>query len=115
MKENNITDFEIYEIDQDAFSCSISFDQYYLDLRGSVRLDEIDNLWGDQVSSISIMADIDEVEEITQFDAYNGEELPYVNLELAKIARKHANSKVYEEVDNVHASVNYNAGLSAKY
>ena len=104
---NNITDFIIYEIDEEEFSCSVSFDQYYLDLRGSVRLDEIENLWGDQVSSVSVMADADEIEEISQFDAYNGEELPYVNLELARLARKHVNSKMYEEVDNISCKVNY--------
>lgn len=115
MKENNITDFEIYEIDEEEFSCSVSFDQYYLDVRGSVRLDEVENLWGDQVSSVSIMADVDEIEEVFQYDVDNGNELPYVNLELMRLAKKHVNSEMYEEVDNVHCSINYNDGLSAKY
>ena len=115
MKENNITDFEIYEIDEEEFSCSVSFDQYYLDLRGSVRLDEVENIWGDQVSSVSIMADVDEVEEVFQYDVDNGNELPYVDIELMRVAKKYVNSKMYEEVDNISCSVNYNQGLSVKY
>ena len=101
-------DIEIHEINEEELVCAVCFAGSYLEIEAGVYVDEVDNLWGDQVSSISMMAQFDgKVYEVEQYDEDSGVKLPYVDLALVEKAKKVLDYEIYEEVDNIACKVNY--------
>ena len=101
-------DIEIHEINEEELSVSVCFEGFYLDIEAGIEVDEVDNLWGDQVSSISMMAQFDgRVYKVEQYDEDSGVKLPYVDLALVEKAKKVLDYEIYEEVDNIACKVNY--------
>ena len=49
-------DIDIYEVDEGELSAAVMFEDFYLEINARVFVDEMENLWGDQVSSISMIA-----------------------------------------------------------
>ena len=96
----------IDEINEETFSAFIELSMYYIEVEGNVWTDEIENLWGDQVSSISTMAYFDSITSMKVFSK-NGHEVQAVNLDLANFVKKKLNSFIDEEVDNRICSVDY--------
>lgn len=103
-------DIEIHEINEEELSVSVCFEGFYLDIEAGIEVDEVDNLWGDQVSSISMMAQFDgRVYKVEQYDENSGDKIPYVDLDLFNRAKKVLHKEIYEEVDEITCKVNYSA------
>ena len=101
-------DVEIHEINEEELSVSVCFEGFYLDIEAGVEVDEVDNLWGDQVSSIMMMAQFDgKVYEVEQYDGDSGVKLPYVDLALVEKAKKVLHKEIYEEIDEITCKVDY--------
>ena len=106
MKEDY--DIDIYEVDEGELSAAVMFEGFYLDINARVFVDEIENLWGDQVSSISMIAQFDDhLYSVEQHDENTGKKLPYVDLNLVEKAKKVLDYEVYEEIDEIQCRVNY--------
>lgn len=101
-------DVEIYEINEEELSVSVCFEGFYLDIEAGVEVDEVDNLWGDQVSSISMMAQFNgKVYNVEQYDENSGDKIPHVDLDLFNRAKKVLHKEIYKEVDEITCKVNY--------
>jgi hypothetical protein len=99
---------EIEEFDAETFElnyhCANSYDSFYL--KGTIILEEEESLWGDQVSACHLVAKVNEITEVFQFDE-EGEEMNHVNLELAREAMQ-AIERKEEVLDTKYYSINYN-------
>lgn len=95
-------EFETEEFELNYY-CANSYDSFYL--KGTIVLEEEDSLWGDQVSACHLVAKVEEIEEVVQYD--DGEEMDHVNLELAREAMQ-AIERKEEVLDTKYYSINYN-------
>jgi hypothetical protein len=105
---NNTSIIEIEEFGAETFELNYHPANNYdsLTIKGTILLEEEESLWGDQVSASYLVAKIDDIEEVVQFDE-EGEEMNRVDLELARVAMQ-AIKKKEEVLDTKYHSLNYN-------
>jgi len=104
--ENLDAAFELYEIDEETLTCSYSDDDgSYIELTCSLWTDEIDNLWGDQVSSVSLIGYFDEIESVEAFDP-NGKKVDFVKLDEVERVKKILKNEEFE-LDEKLCKVDY--------
>lgn len=98
---------EIEEFGAETFELNYHSANNYdsLAIKGTILLEEEESLWGDQVSASYLVAKIDDIEEVVQFDE-EGEEMNRVDLELARVAMQ-AIKKKEEVLDTKYHSLNY--------
>jgi hypothetical protein len=98
--------FELYEIDEETLTCSYSDDDgSYIELTCSLWTDEIDNLWGDQVSSVSLMGYFEKVEKVEAFSS-KGEKVNFVKLDEVERVKKILKDEEFE-LDETSCKVDY--------
>ena len=88
----------IDEITEEKFTALVELSMYNIEVEGDVWTDEIENLWGDQVESISTMAYFDGITSMRVFSK-TGREIPVITLDLADFVKKELDKFIYEEVD----------------
>lgn len=94
--KNLDTAFELYEIDEETLTCSYSDDDgSYIELTCSLWTDEIDNLWGDQVSSVSLIGYFEKVEQVEAFDL-NGKKVDFIKLDEVERVKKILQNEEFE-------------------
>ena len=91
----------IHEINEETFSASIELSMYEIEVEGNVWTDEMENLWGDQVSSISTIAYFDSITSMEVFTK-NGHEVQVITLELANFVKKKLDEFMTQEEIEVH-------------
>ena len=96
----------IDDITDEAFYARIELDAQTIEVEGDVRTDEIENLYGDQVASVSTMAYFDRVTDMRVFDI-SGLESNAISLDLANVVKQKLNDSIDEEVDSYSCRVNY--------
>ena len=99
----------LHEINEETFSASIELSMYEIEVEGNVWTDEMENLWGDQVSSISTIAYFDSITSMEVFSK-NGHEVQAVSLDLANFIKKKLDEFIMQEEIEVHnhkCSVDY--------
>ena len=96
----------IDEIDNETFSATINTDTFDIEVEGDVWTDELENLWGDQVSSMSTIAYFDRITDMKVFTK-DGRECSEITLDLANFVKKELDNFIDEEVDNEPCSVDY--------
>ncbi len=98
--------FELYEIDEETLTCSYSDeDGSYIELTCSLWTDEIENLWGDQVSSISLIGYFEKVEQVEAFDL-NGKKVDFIKLDEVERVKKILQNEEFE-IDETSCKVDY--------
>jgi hypothetical protein len=100
-------DIEINEIDDETFSLYVEMDDLTIEVEGDVWTDEIDNLWGDQVSSVSTMAYFDSITNMRVYDEDGDNEHPVISLKLYELIKSELNKRIDEEIDNESCRVDY--------
>jgi len=104
--KNLDTAFELYEIDEETLTCSYSDeDGSYIELTCSLWTDEIENLWGDQVSSISLIGYFEKVEQVEAFDL-NGKKVDFVKLDEVERVKKILENEEFE-LEETSCKVDY--------
>lgn len=88
----------IDEITEEKFTALVELSMYDIEVEGDIWTDEIENLWGDQVESISTMAYFDGITSMRVFSK-TGREAQVITLELADFVKKELDKFIYEEVD----------------
>jgi hypothetical protein len=105
---NDTLNIQIEEFDAEAFELNVfSNHEDCLFLKGLIELEEEDELWGDQVSKTHLVAKIDSIDLVEQYDE-DDELRPYVELELARSIMERV-QKQDKVLDTMYHSVNYNA------
>lgn len=94
------------EITDEEFTAYIYHGDLTIEVQGKTCTEEIENLWGDQVSSISLMAYFDGFTDYRVFND-NGEEINSVNLELAKKIEMTFRRSMDEEIESLDCYVDY--------
>jgi len=94
------------EIDEENFKGYIALENLTIEIEGTTWTDEIENLYGDQVSSVSLVAYFDTLTNYGVFDE-NGIELSFVDLNLAHKITKFLKDNMDEEIDSTSYEVNY--------
>ena len=98
--------FELYEIDEETLTCSYSDDDgSYIELTCSLWTDEIENLWGDQVSSVSLLGYFDEIQSIEAFDP-KGQKVDFIKLDEVKRVKKILEDEEFE-LEETSCKVDY--------
>ena len=87
----------IDEITEEKFTALVELSMYDIEVEGDVWTDEIENLWGDQVESISTMAYFDGITSMRVFSK-TGREIPVITLDLADFVKKELDKFIDEEV-----------------
>mgnify|MGYP005642717951 FL=1 len=104
--KNLDTAFELYEIDEEILTCSYSDeDGSYIELTCSLWTDEIENLWGDQVSSVSLIGYFEKVEQVEAFDL-NGKKVDFIKLDEVERVKKILKDEEFE-IDETSCEVDY--------
>ena len=104
--KNLDTAFELYEIDEETLTCSYSDDDgSYIELTCSLWTDEIDNLWGDQVSSVSLIGYFEKVEQVEAFDL-NGKKVDFIKLDEVERVKKILQNEEFE-IDETSCKVDH--------
>jgi hypothetical protein len=104
--KNLDTAFELYEIDEETLTCSYSDeDGSYIELTCSLWTDEIENLWGDQVSSVSLIGYFEKVEQVEAFDL-NGKKVDFIKLDEVERVKKILQNEEFE-IDETSCKVDY--------
>jgi len=96
----------IDDITSEVFYARIELDAQTIEVEGDVRTDEIENLYGDQVASVSTMAYFDRLTDMRVFDL-EGLEDKVISLDLANFVKQKLNDNIDEEVDSYSCKVNY--------
>jgi hypothetical protein len=105
---NDTLNIQVEEFDAEAFELNVfSNHEDCLFLKGSIELEEEEELWGDQVSKTHLVAKIDSIDLVEQYDE-DDELRPYVELELARSIMERV-QKQDKVLDTKYHSVNYNA------
>ena len=89
----------INEITDEKFTALVELSMYDIEVEGDVWTDEIENLWGDQVESISTMAYFDGITSMRVFSKNRGYEAQVITLDLANFVKEELDKFIYEEVD----------------
>lgn len=106
--KNLDTAFELYEIDEETLTCSYSDeDGSYIELTCSLWTDEIENLWGDQVSSVSLIGYFEKVEQVEAFDL-NGKKVDFIKLDEVERVKKILKDEEFE-LDEISCKVDYSS------
>jgi len=104
---NDTLNIQVEEFDAEAFELNVfSNHQDCLFLKGSIELEEEEELWGDQVSKTHLVAKIGSIDLVEQYDE-DDELRPYVELELARSIMERV-QKQDKILDTKYHSVNYN-------
>tara|TARA_B110000483_G_scaffold5773_1_gene6836 strand:+ start:1537 stop:1878 length:342 start_codon:yes stop_codon:yes gene_type:complete len=104
--KNLDTAFELYEIEEETLTCSYSDeDGSYIELTCSLWTDKIENLWGDQVSSISLIGYFEKVEQVEAFDL-NGKKVDFIKLDEVERVKKILQNEEFE-IDETSCKVDY--------
>ena len=96
----------IDDISNEAFYARIELDARTIEVEGDVWTDEIENLYGDQVASVSTMAYFDRITDMRVFDT-EGLEDTVISLDLAKFINQKLNDSIDEEIDSRSCRVDY--------
>ena len=96
----------IDEINNEIFSATINTDTFDIEVEGDVWTDELENLCGDQVSSMSTIAYFDRITDMKVFTK-GGHECCQITLDLADFVKKELDKWIDDEVDNEPCSVDY--------
>ena len=105
---NDTLNIQVEEFDAEAFELNVfSNHEDCLFLKGSIELEEEDELWGDQVSKTHLVAKIDSIDLVEQYDE-DDELRPYVELELARLIMERV-QKQDKVLDTKYHSVNYSS------
>jgi len=99
-------EIEFDEVNEEAFSAYVNMGEEYYEIEGSVWTDEQEELYGDQVSSVYLVAYFDSLENIKRFDD-NGNELDSISLDVVKAITKELKDSMDEEIDSRSYPVNY--------
>lgn len=102
-----MTEIQINEIDDEIFNASVAIGDLLVEVEGTVWTDELDNLWGDQVSSVSKMAYFDQITEMRVFEESTEKEHPVIALDLYNHIKSELEKNIDEEVDSVDYPVDY--------
>ena len=94
----------IDEITEEKFTALVELSMYDIEVEGDVWTDEIENLWGDQVESISTRAYFDRLTSMRVFSK-TGSEIPVITLDLANLVKERLDSFIDEEIDSRSCSV----------
>ncbi|MDB4348463.1 hypothetical protein OAA62_00960 [bacterium] len=94
------------EIDGETFSACVEIQNLTFEIEGTTWTDEIDSLYGDQVSETHLIAYFDTLENVDIFDE-DGKKLEKINLEIANKIKAYLKDNMDEEIDSVSHSVNY--------
>ncbi len=105
---NNTLNIQVEEFDNENFDLSIFSNNHAdsIQVEGTIELEEEDSLWGDQVSATHLVAKVDSILSVNQFNE-EAEVLPYVSIEFARQAIE----AVREEervLDTKYYSLNHN-------
>lgn len=94
------------EIDEEFFKGYITLDDLTIEIEGTTYTEEIENLWGDQVSSVSLVAYF---ETLTNYDIFdeNGIRLSSVDLKTAERIKKTLRREMDIELESLDCHVNY--------
>jgi hypothetical protein len=103
----SMIEIEMNEIDDETFSLYVEMDDLTIEVEGNVWTDEIDNLWGDQVSSVSTMAYFDSITNMRVYDEGGDNEHPVISLKLYELIKSELNKRIDEEIDNESCRVDY--------
>jgi hypothetical protein len=103
----SMIEIEMNEIDDETFSLYVEMDDLTIEVEGNVWTDEIDNLWGDQVSSVSTMAYFDSITNMRVYDEDGDNEHPAISLKLYELIKSELNKRIDEEIDNESCRVDY--------
>ncbi len=96
----------IDDINNEEFYARIELDARTIEVEGDVWTDEIENLYGDQVASVSTMAYFDGITDMRVFDT-EGLEDTVISLDLAKFINQKLNDSIDEEIDSRSCRVDY--------
>jgi len=96
----------IDDINNEAFYARIELDARTIEVEGDVWTDEIENLYGDQVASVSTIAYFDRITDMRVFDT-EGLEDTVISLDLAKFINQKLNDSIDEEIDSRSCRVDY--------
>ena len=99
-------EIEFDEVSEEGFSAYVSIGEEYYEIEGSVWTDEQDELYGDQVSSVHLVAYFDKLDNIKRFDG-NGNELNSISLDVVKAITKELKDGMDEEIDSRSYRVDY--------
>lgn len=99
-------EIEFDEVNEEEFSAYVSIGEEYYEIEGSVWTDEQEELYGDQVSSVHLVAYFDELDNIKRFDG-NGNELDSISLDVVKAITKELKDGMDEEIDSHSCYVDY--------
>jgi len=103
----SMIEIEMNEIDDETFSLYVEMDDLTIEVEGNVWTDEIDNLWGDQVSSVSTMAYFDSITNMRVYDEGGDNEHPVISLKLYELIKSELNKRIDEEIDSESCRVDY--------
>ena len=65
----------IEHIDDQTFNATVEWDMYLIEVEGTVWTEQEDNLWGDQVESVSTIAHFDAVTDMKVSSKMTGDEV----------------------------------------
>jgi|AOAMet_66_BLW_10_1038536.scaffolds.fasta_scaffold04216_3 hypothetical protein len=99
-------EIEFEEVNEEEFSAYVSMGEEYYEVEGSVWTDEQEELYGDQVSSVHLVAYFDELGNIKRFNE-NGNELNSISLDAVKAITKELKNRMDEEIDSSSCHVDY--------
>jgi len=94
------------EIDEETFSAYVEIENLTFEIEGTTWTDEIDSLYGDQVSETHLVAYFDTLENVDIFDE-DGKKLEKIDLEIVNKIKAYLKENMDEEIDSVSHSVNY--------
>lgn len=94
------------EIDEETFSAHVEIENLTCEIEGTTWTDEIDSLYGDQVSETHLIAYFDTLENVDIFDE-DGKKLEKIDLEIVNKIKAYLKENMDEEIDSVSHSVNY--------
>jgi len=97
---------EFDEVTEEDFSAYVEVGEEYYEVQGTTWTDEQESLYGDQVSSVHLVAFFDTLKSVKRFDG-NGNELNLINLNLIKAIKKELKDNMDEEIESYSCNVDY--------
>ena len=85
-------------IDDQTFNATVEWDMYLIEVEGTVWTEQENNLWGDQVESVSTIAHFDTVTDMKVSSKMTGDEVEVLNLDFAELVVKELKDAIHEEV-----------------
>ncbi len=97
----------IEHIDDQTFNATVEWDMYLIEVEGTVWTEQEDNLWGDQVESVSTIAHFDAVTDMKVSSKMTGDEVEVLNLDFAELVVRQLKEAICEEVYSDPCQVDY--------